>query len=83
MLKQPQYSPLAVEDQVVIIFAGVNGFLDKVPTTRIVEFEQKFLPFVRSNHSDILKTISSQGKIDEATEKQLRQITADFTKSFI
>ncbi|KAJ2508284.1 Alpha subunit of the F1 sector of mitochondrial F1F0 ATP synthase, partial [Coemansia sp. RSA 2049] len=83
MLKQPQYSPLAVEDQVVIIFAGVNGFLDKVPTARIVEFEQKFLPFVRSNHSDILKSISSQGKIDEATEKKLREITTEFTKSFI
>ncbi|KAJ2402481.1 Alpha subunit of the F1 sector of mitochondrial F1F0 ATP synthase [Coemansia sp. RSA 2559] len=83
MLKQPQYSPLAVEDQVVIIFAGVNGFLDKVPTARIVEFEQKFLPFVRSNHSDILQTISSKGQIDEATEKKLREITADFTKSFI
>ncbi|KAJ1668708.1 Alpha subunit of the F1 sector of mitochondrial F1F0 ATP synthase [Coemansia sp. RSA 1813] len=83
MLKQPQYSPLAVEDQVVIIFAGVNGFLDKVPTARIVEFEQKFLPFVRSNHSDILQSISSKGQIDEATEKKLREITADFTKSFI
>ncbi|KAJ1800854.1 Alpha subunit of the F1 sector of mitochondrial F1F0 ATP synthase [Coemansia sp. RSA 2399] len=83
MLKQPQYSPLAVEDQVVIIFAGVNGFLDKVPTARIVEFEQKFIPFVRSNHNDILQTISSKGQIDEATEKKLREITTDFTKSFI
>ncbi|KAJ2053206.1 Alpha subunit of the F1 sector of mitochondrial F1F0 ATP synthase, partial [Coemansia sp. S155-1] len=71
MLKQPQYTPLSVEDQVTIIFAGVNGFLDKVPTARIVEFEQKFIPFVRSNHGDILETIRTQGKIDEATEKKL------------
>ncbi|KAJ1847059.1 Alpha subunit of the F1 sector of mitochondrial F1F0 ATP synthase, partial [Coemansia sp. RSA 2703] len=83
MLKQPQYSPLSVEDQVAIIFAGVNGFLDKIPTARIVEFEQKFIPFVQSNHADILKTIRSEGKIDEATEKKLREITSDFVKSFI
>ncbi|KAJ2830426.1 Alpha subunit of the F1 sector of mitochondrial F1F0 ATP synthase [Coemansia erecta] len=83
MLKQPQYSPLSVEDQVAIIFAGVNGFLDKVPTARIVEFEQKFIPFVRSNHKDILDTISTKGQIDEATDKKLREITGDFVKSFI
>ncbi|KAJ2635647.1 Alpha subunit of the F1 sector of mitochondrial F1F0 ATP synthase [Coemansia sp. RSA 1286] len=83
MLKQPQYSPLSVEDQVAIIFAGVNGFLDKVPTNRIVEFEQKFIPFLQSNHSDILQTIRKDGKIDEATEKKLREITGDYVKSFI
>ncbi|KAJ2008003.1 Alpha subunit of the F1 sector of mitochondrial F1F0 ATP synthase [Coemansia thaxteri] len=83
MLKQPQYTPLSVEDQVTIIFAGVNGFLDKVPTARIVEFEQKFIPFVRSNHADILEAIRSQGKLDEATEKKLREITGDFVKAFV
>ncbi|KAJ2636666.1 Alpha subunit of the F1 sector of mitochondrial F1F0 ATP synthase, partial [Coemansia sp. RSA 1694] len=83
MLKQPQYTPLSVEDQVAIIFAGVNGFLDKIPTARIVEFEKKFIPFVRSNHGDILETIRTQGKIDEATEKKLREITGDFVKAFI
>ncbi|KAJ1812134.1 Alpha subunit of the F1 sector of mitochondrial F1F0 ATP synthase [Coemansia sp. RSA 2598] len=83
MLKQPQYSPLSVEDQVAIIFAGVNGFLDKVPTNRIVEFEQKFIPFLQSNHSDILQAIRKDGKIDEASEKKLREITGDYVKSFI
>ncbi|KAJ1642500.1 Alpha subunit of the F1 sector of mitochondrial F1F0 ATP synthase [Coemansia asiatica] len=83
MLKQPQYSPLSVEDQVAIIFAGVNGFLDKVPTNRIVEFEQKFIPFLQSNHSDILQAIRKDGKIDEATEKKLREITGDFVKAFV
>ncbi|KAJ2487308.1 Alpha subunit of the F1 sector of mitochondrial F1F0 ATP synthase [Coemansia sp. RSA 2050] len=83
MLKQPQYTPLSVEDQVAIIFAGVNGFLDKIPTARIVEFEQKFIPFVHSNHRDILETIRTQGKIDEATEKKLREITGDFVKAFV
>ncbi|KAJ1948492.1 Alpha subunit of the F1 sector of mitochondrial F1F0 ATP synthase [Linderina macrospora] len=83
MLKQPQYSPLSVESQVAIIFAGVNGFLDKVPTNRVVEFEQKFLPFITSNHADILETIRTKAQIDEATDKKLREITGDFVKSFI
>ncbi|KAI9472806.1 Alpha subunit of the F1 sector of mitochondrial F1F0 ATP synthase [Coemansia sp. RSA 1085] len=83
MLKQPQYSPLSVEDQVAIIFAGVNGFLDKVPTARIVEFEQKFIPFIHSNHKEILETIRTKAQIDEATDKKLREITSDFVKSFI
>ncbi|KAJ2452146.1 Alpha subunit of the F1 sector of mitochondrial F1F0 ATP synthase [Coemansia sp. RSA 2336] len=83
MLKQPQYSPLSVEDQVAIIFAGVNGFLDKVPTARIVEFEQKFIPFIHSNHKEILETIRTKGQIDEATDKKLREITGDYVKSFI
>ncbi|PIA15185.1 ATP synthase F1, alpha subunit [Coemansia reversa NRRL 1564] len=83
MLKQPQYSPLSVEDQVAIIFAGVNGFLDKVPTARIVEFEQKFIPFVHSNHKNILDDIRTKGQIDEATNKKLREITGDFVKSFL
>ncbi|KAJ2670232.1 Alpha subunit of the F1 sector of mitochondrial F1F0 ATP synthase, partial [Coemansia spiralis] len=83
MLKQPQYSPLSVEDQVAIIFAGVNGFLDKIPTARIVEFEQKFIPFIHSNHKDILESIRAKSQIDEATDKKLREITADFVKSFI
>ncbi|ORX69531.1 ATP synthase F1, alpha subunit [Linderina pennispora] len=83
MLKQPQYSPLSVESQVAIIFAGVNGFLDKVPTNRVVEFEQKFLPFITSNHADILETIRTKAQIDEATDKKLREITGDFVKSFL
>ncbi|KAJ2082683.1 Alpha subunit of the F1 sector of mitochondrial F1F0 ATP synthase [Coemansia sp. RSA 988] len=83
MLKQPQYSPLSVEDQVAIIFAGVNGYLDKVPTARIVEFEKKFIPFVHSNHKNILDDIRTKGQIDEATNKKLREITGDFVKSFL
>ncbi|KAJ2644275.1 Alpha subunit of the F1 sector of mitochondrial F1F0 ATP synthase, partial [Coemansia sp. RSA 1287] len=54
-----------------------------VPTARIVEFEQKFIPFVRSNHKDILETIRTKSQIDEATDKKLREITGDFVKSFI
>src|SRR5271155_5297888 len=56
LLKQPQYKPLPVEHQVAIIFAGVNGYLDKVDVKRIVEFEGAFLPYMTANHSDLLKS---------------------------
>ncbi|KAK9768451.1 Alpha subunit of the F1 sector of mitochondrial F1F0 ATP synthase [Basidiobolus ranarum] len=83
LLKQPQYRPLPVEQQVAIIFAGVNGFLDKVDVKRIVEFEGAFLPHMTSNHSDILEAIKTEGQITDATEKKLRSVIPEFVKSFV
>ncbi|ORX87267.1 ATP synthase subunit alpha [Basidiobolus meristosporus CBS 931.73] len=83
LLKQPQYKPLPVEQQVAIIFAGVNGFLDKVDVKRIVEFETAFLPHMNSNHADILEAIKREGQITEETDKKLRTVIPDFVKSFI
>lgn len=82
LLKQPQYSPIPVEQQVSIIFAGVNGYLDKIPVQRIVEFENKFLPHMTSDHSDILNSIRDDGKISEDMEKKLKSVIGDFVKSF-
>ncbi|KAI8868392.1 C-terminal domain of alpha and beta subunits of F1 ATP synthase [Ramicandelaber brevisporus] len=83
MLKQPQYRPLPVEHQVAILFAGVNGFLDKIDVKRVVEFESTLLPFLTSNHQDLLNKIRDEGKISEETEKKLRTILGDFVKTFI
>ncbi|ORY07479.1 ATP synthase subunit alpha [Basidiobolus meristosporus CBS 931.73] len=83
LLKQPQYKPLPVEQQVAIIFAGVNGFLDKVDVKRIVEFESAFLPHMTSNHSDLLEAIKKDGQITEATDKKLRTVIPEFVKSFV
>ncbi|ORX91547.1 ATP synthase subunit alpha [Basidiobolus meristosporus CBS 931.73] len=83
LLKQPQYKPLPVEQQVAIIFAGVNGFLDKVDVKRIVEFESAFLPYMTSSHADILEAIKKEGQITEATDKKLRTVIPDFVKSFV
>jgi len=82
LLKQPQYSPIPVEHQVSIIFAGVNGYLDKIPVQRIVEFENKFLPHMTSDHSDILDSIRDDGKISEEIEKKLKTVIGDFVKGF-
>ncbi|KAG9294864.1 hypothetical protein G9A89_003204 [Geosiphon pyriformis] len=82
LLKQPQYRPLPIEHQVPLIFAGVNGFLDKIPTQRITEFEANFIAFLVSNHNDLLNTIKKEGQISETTNKKLRDVTTEFLTSF-
>ncbi|KAJ1979291.1 Alpha subunit of the F1 sector of mitochondrial F1F0 ATP synthase [Dimargaris xerosporica] len=83
LLKQPQYHPLPVEHQVAIIFAGVNGFLDKIDVSRVVEFEKALLPHLTANHNDVLEKIRTEGKVSDETDKQLRQILGDFAKTFV
>lgn len=83
LLKQNQYSPMAVEDQVIIIYAGVNGFLDKLPVERIGEFEDAVVPYVKTNYPDVMASIKSQGKISEDVEKQLREtVMPSFLQTF-
>ena len=81
LLKQPQYSPLPVEEQVVSIFSGVRGFLDDVPITNINSFEQSLLTLVRDKHSDVLNIIRSEGEISDSTEKKLIKIIEEFAET--
>jgi F-type H+-transporting ATPase subunit alpha len=82
LLKQPQYKPLPVEQQIAIIFAGVNGFLDKIDVKKVVDFEAAFLPYVTSNHGDLLAAIREEGKLSSDNEQKLRTIIGDFVKTF-
>lgn len=82
LLKQGQYSPLPVEEQVVSIFAGVNGFLDKIATTDVTRFEDQFLSEVRAKHADLLKTIRTEQKLSDDTISKLKSILGTFAKSF-
>jgi len=81
LLKQPQYSPLPVEEQVVSIFSGVRGFLDDVPITDINSFEQSLLTLMRDKHSDVLNIIRSEGEISDSTEKKLIKIIEEFAET--
>lgn len=83
LLKQPQYSPLVVEEQVVVIYAGVKGYLDKVNTKDVVAFEEEFLGEMRAKHKDILDDIRSNQKLSEETEKKLKDVLAGFVKVFV
>ncbi|EPX73324.1 F1-ATPase alpha subunit [Schizosaccharomyces octosporus yFS286] len=82
LLKQPQYSPLGVEEQVPIIYAGVKGYLDRIPVARVVEFEQKFLPFLKSSGSDVTEAIRTEGVLSPATEEKLKGLLNEFLSSF-
>jgi F-type H+-transporting ATPase subunit alpha len=82
LLKQPQYAPMPVEEQVVSIFAGVNGFLDSVPTDAVTRFEGALLSHMRSDHEDVLVTIRDTKTLDDDTAGKLKTILGDFVKSF-
>ncbi|KAH8848344.1 Alpha subunit of the F1 sector of mitochondrial F1F0 ATP synthase [Pyricularia oryzae] len=83
LLKQKQYSPMAVNEMVPLIFAGVNGFLDNVPVAKILQWEADFLSHLRTNESDLLATIEKEGAISKDLEARLRDVVGSFTKSFI
>ncbi|MGV0835829.1 F0F1 ATP synthase subunit alpha [Mycolicibacterium thermoresistibile] len=82
VLKQPQNSPMAVEDQVVAIFLGTKGHLDSVPVEDVARFEAEFLEHVKSSHSDLLAEIRDSKKLSEANSDKLEGIVNDFKKGF-
>ncbi|CAK7271012.1 Alpha subunit of the F1 sector of mitochondrial F1F0 ATP synthase [Sporothrix epigloea] len=83
LLKQKQYSPMAVNEMVPLIYAGVNGFLDSVPVARILTWEADFLAHLKTNESEILATIDKEGALSKETEAKLKDIISTFTKSFL
>ena len=82
LLKQGQYSPLPIEEQVVAIYAGVRGYLDSIEVEQIGRFEQEFLSEVRAGGADILAAISADGELSEDNDKKLAAMLDDFTKKF-
>ena len=82
LLKQPQYSPMSVEDQVVAIFLGTKGHLDSVPVADVSRFESEFIEHLKASGSSILGDIKSSQKLTEETESALEKTVADFKKGF-
>ncbi len=83
LLKQGQYSPLKVEEQVVSIFAGVKGYLDDIDNSKIKNFEDQLLSSIKSQSPNILKDIVASGKLDETNEKKLKDFITNFKKEFL
>ncbi len=83
ILKQPQYSPLKVEEQVVVIFSGVKGFLDKIEISEITKFEIFLLKKLRNEGKDILKTIKDEKSLSEDTETKLNQFLESTINEFL
>jgi F-type H+-transporting ATPase subunit alpha len=82
LLKQPQFTPYPVEEQVVSIFAGTQGFLDKVDVAQVTRFEQGMLDEVRAKAPDILQSIREKRELVKETEAALRTLIENFAKSF-
>ena len=82
VLKQPQFSPYSMEEQVVSLFSGVNGFLDEVKIQDVVRFEQMLLDNIREKGIDILSAIRTEEAISEETEEKLKTFIGDFVASF-
>ncbi|MFP6746130.1 MAG: F0F1 ATP synthase subunit alpha [Alphaproteobacteria bacterium] len=82
LLKQGQYAPMAVEEQVVSIFSGVRGFLDNIKVDQIGRFERELLNDIRDNKPEILSTIKESGDLSDNTDKQLTAHLQEFSKKF-
>jgi F-type H+-transporting ATPase subunit alpha len=82
LLKQPQFSPLNMEEQVCVIYAGVNGYLDPLPVDRVRAFEDGLLGALHNQHSDILKTIRDSRDLDDATTAKLKTVVESYAKTF-
>ncbi|KAM3530693.1 hypothetical protein MY4038_004787 [Beauveria bassiana] len=83
LLKQKQYSPMAVNEMVPLIFAGVNGYLDNVPVNRVLEWEADFLAHLKTNESELLASIDKEGALSKELEAKLKDVTQSFIKSFL
>ena len=82
LLKQPQFSPMKVEEQVVVIYAGVNGYLDPLPVSAVRRFEAELLRYMRAEHAGILDAIRDQKEISKETGDKLKAAVDKFAKAF-
>ncbi len=82
LLKQPQFSPLKTEEQVAVIFAGVNGYLDRLPVDRVREFETGLLATLRSEHRNVLDSIRTEGQLTDAIRTGLKDVLDRYAKNF-
>ncbi|CAN0338023.1 unnamed protein product [Discosporangium mesarthrocarpum] len=83
LLKQGQYSPMPVEEQVVSIFAGVNGYLDDIPARDVTQFEQGFLSEMKANHADVLDTIRTEQAVSDDTNAKITAFLDGYAKNFV
>jgi F-type H+-transporting ATPase subunit alpha len=82
LLKQGQYVPMAIEEQVAVIYCGVRGHLDKMDPAKITQFEKEFLAHIKTNEQALLSQIAQEGKISEEVDAKLKQIVQSFLSTF-
>ncbi|MER3474400.1 MAG: F0F1 ATP synthase subunit alpha [Armatimonadota bacterium] len=82
LLKQPQYQPMPVEDQIIVIFAGTGGYLDDIPVSAVQRFEKEFLAFVHDKYPEVPEYIRREKEIDEVTQSALEKAVKEFKAQF-
>ena len=82
LLKQDQYVPMTVADQVLSLYSGVRGFLDKIETSKVTEFQQKFLEAFKAKHMDIFDEINNSGNFSDDSDKKIEEFLSDFCQNF-
>ena len=80
LLKQPQYQPMSVENETMVVYAGTNGFLDDVPVSRVLEFQNGFLKYVDTSAADVRATLVEKKAMDGDLENKLKAALTDFKK---
>jgi len=83
ILKQAQYQPLAVEKQVLILFAGANGYLDDIEESDVAAYEQQLYEFFEVRHAPVIQTLNEQKKMDDELKATITQAVAEFTTQFV
>jgi len=83
ILKQPQYQPLSVERQVLILFAGANGYLDNIEESDVADYERQLYEFFEVRHSTIIETLNEQKKMDDDLKTAITQAVEEFTTQFV
>ena len=82
LLKQKQYQPMAVNEMVPLIYAGVNGHLDNVPVSKVLQWEQDFLNHLKTNESDLLAQIDKEGQLSKELDAKVKEVVSSFTKNY-
>ena len=80
-LKQAQYSPLVVQDQVLVIYTAVRGFLSDIPVDKVVTFQKDFLKFIHTNHPELGDKIAEQKKLDDDLEAAINKAIGEFKET--
>jgi F-type H+-transporting ATPase subunit alpha len=82
LLKQDQFVPISMQEQVMVLFAGTQGFLDDVPVESVRRFEEEFLRYVRDQKADLLKELAAKKAIDDEIKSKLVAAVEDFKRGF-
>jgi F-type H+-transporting ATPase subunit alpha len=82
LLKQGQYVPMPMEEQVIVVYAGTNGFVDDYPVSVLGRYEKELLSFIKSRKASLLEQLKATGKLEGDIEQQLRDALTEFAKQF-